>query len=835
MFTQLSTFTSGADAVLSVTLTATAQSFPYRQQWRLCRVTTCLAINQSPDQPLYLGRIKNSATKESDFLIRGVKWRRRGGKLPAARSLTKEGSSGVPDEDLIRQNSSLKSTCSTNDMETASLYSEESSGFRQGSESDTVILCSNGNSHSSSVATQMPYPSEFILPSREEAASRIHIVDVYIQGSSPSGGNQDRCLLRSRLLSLATSIACRDFSEDEDIMQGQNMYCRHAERLGGYWHGPKALHPAEVVLYFHFAVLPLDRANGIPPLPYAVQVSPEGDIKINHLACLAHIQKVIGETIQGARILVFNCQDPDPNVTEMFDQTVDCCFDLNSIPDLQSFIRFCEMCYDWLASSNSNTVLFHAESPTATKRLLLLLFAYACFCDSVERQNIRTSKRLKAYLSAYPNGRTSVPVVYLRYSTYMKIFTPFRRQSISRATMSVYSVVVHNCPLFTDHSASIFFKFYSYSPLRHVYTTDVHKLTGRISERAVLLFTEEPISLRGNVIVLCYRLKPEKLERRRVFKLTFHSCEGHKQMLTFKYDAFDEISEAVPATFKMELHLTPVMDDKSVPPESTIGNNFFLENTKKIRHRNSQHLPLGDSIDPLNIIESRDIPLEAVRLSDSLEDIDHVPNRSSLLANTQVLEEVSRELVRNRNQTFNDFFMNACGRQDDKQWGFPVHFKRYASKQPPSPDLRGLKVSKTSVEDWPSNYEMSDRGSIDSGAGLHSDASGGVIDLKKHKSPKHNKSSNDEQLMPPPVSSVVPHARTEKTTPKSVAFLNSTPKRVPPPRPPPLKVAEKMDTNEVEKERQGKTPAGVRSVPTRYFGPLEKYQRVAEKDFAGGE
>lgn len=671
-------------------------------------------------------------------------------------------------------NSSLKSTCSTNDMETASLYSEESSGFRQGSESDTVILCSNGNSHSSSVATQMNSQSAQCTSSA-------------VGSDTASNWETDRTSRGSRLDQV------------------------------------------------------LDRVF--------VQVSPEGDIKINHLACLAHIQKVIGETIQGARILVFNCQDPDPNVTEMFDQTVDCCFDLNSIPDLQSFIRFCEMCYDWLASSNSNTVLFHAESPTATKRLLLLLFAYACFCDSVERQNIRTSKRLKAYLSAYPNGRTSVPVVYLRYSTYMKIFTPFRRQSISRATMSVYSVVVHNCPLFTDHSASIFFKFYSYSPLRHVYTTDVHKLTGRISERAVLLFTEEPISLRGNVIVLCYRLKPEKLERRRVFKLTFHSCEGHKQMLTFKYDAFDEISEAVPATFKMELHLTPVMDDKSVPPESTIGNNFFLENTKKIRHRNSQHLPLGDSIDPLNIIESRDIPLEAVRLSDSLEDIDHVPNRSSLLANTQVLEEVSRELVRNRNQTFNDFFMNACGRQDDKQWGFPVHFKRYASKQPPSPDLRGLKVSKTSVEDWPSNYEMSDRGSIDSGAGLHSDASDaserslkrltkigltkvkkkikGVIDLKKHKSPKHNKSSNDEQLMPPPVSSVVPHARTEKTTPKSVAFLNSTPKRVPPPRPPPLKVAEKMDTNEVEKERQGKTPAGVRSVPTRYFGPLEKYQRVA--------
>ncbi|VDM32725.1 unnamed protein product [Hydatigera taeniaeformis] len=585
-----------------------------------------------------------------------------------------------------------------------------------------------------------------------------------------------------------------------------------------------------------------------------VQVSPEGDIKINHLACLAHIQKVIGELIKGAQILVFNCQEPDPNVTEMFDQTVDCCFDLTSVPDLQSFIRFCDMCYDWLASGESNIVLFHAEGPTATKRLLLLLFAYACFCDSVERQNIRTSRRLKAYLSAYPNGKTNVPVVYLRYSTYMKIFTPFRRQSISKATMSVYCIVVHNFPLFTSHSASIFFKFYSYSPLRHVYTTDVHNFSGRLSERMELLLAEEPISLRGNVVILCYRLKPEKLERRRVFKLTFHSCEGYKEMLTFTYDAFDEVSEAVPATFKMDLYLTPVTENKS---KVVTGNNFFLEDTKKIRHRNNQHPPLVDSIDPLNIIQSRDIPLEALRLSDSLEDITHMPNRSSLLADTLVVEEASRELVRNRSQTFNDFFMNAYSRQEDKQWNFPANFKRSAPRRPPSPNLRGLKASKALEEDWPSIYEMSNRGSSDSGSGLHLDVSDasercvkgitkigfkkvkkkikGMLDLKNHKSPKLSKSNKNEQLMPPPITSVVPRARTERTVSKSVVFLNATPKKTPPPRPPPPKLPEKMETDEPGREWQCKTPAGVRSVPTRYFGPLEKYQRLTEKDFAGGE
>lgn len=161
-----------------------------------------------------------------------------------------------------------------------------------------------------------------------------------------------------------------------------------------------------------------------------------------------------------------------------------------------------------------------------------------------------------------------------------------------------------------------------------------------------------------------------------------------------------------------------------IPLESITRNNFFLENTKKIRHRNNQQPPLVDSIDPLNIIQSRDIPLEAVRLSDSLEDITHTPNRSSLLTDTQLMEEVSRELVRNRSQTFNDFFMNAYGRQEDKQWSFPTRFKRPAPKPPASPNQRSQKASKTSGEDWPSNYEMSSRDSIDSESGLHSDASG---------------------------------------------------------------------------------------------------------------
>ncbi|VDO01108.1 unnamed protein product [Rodentolepis nana] len=47
-------------------------------------------------------------------------------------------------------NTSLKSAGSTYDMETASIHSEESSGFKRGSDSGTVILCSTRNSQSSS-------------------------------------------------------------------------------------------------------------------------------------------------------------------------------------------------------------------------------------------------------------------------------------------------------------------------------------------------------------------------------------------------------------------------------------------------------------------------------------------------------------------------------------------------------------------------------------------------------------------------------------------------------------------------------------------------------------
>ncbi|KAM7537609.1 hypothetical protein Aperf_G00000078902 [Anoplocephala perfoliata] len=457
---------------------------------------------------------------------------------------------------------------------------------------------------------------------------------------------------------------------------------------------------------------------------------------------------------------------------------------------------------------------------------------YSGRCCQSKKQNVRTNRRLKAYLSAYPNGNTSVPVVFLRYAAYMKIFSPFRRQNICKATMSIHSIVLHNTPLFTDNSVDVFLKIYSYSPLRHVYTTHIHNISGRLCQSAVLLFTKEPITVRGDVIILCYRLKRGGIERRRVFKLIFHSCEGHEKVLTFNYDAFDEISEAVPLTFKMDLNLVP-LDDGVL--DNFSGSNVYIENTAEVRQQDKQNPPSGHCIDAMNIIQSRTVSLQAIRLSDSLEDIEHVPNRSSILATSQELEEVTRELIRNRSQTFNEYFMNLFGRNADRnRWSSLTSSKQSTKspKRPPPSDLQRLRApKKTSEMNLASNLETSDRSSIDSGTSVHSESSG-VVSNRKHKKAINDKSDplTDEEMMPPPSKKVVPRS---KAAAKSVAFLNATPLKVPPPRPPPPKLVNAIKIDREREERQGKTPAGVRSVPTKYFGPREKYQKLGEKDFGG--
>ena len=158
--------------------------------------------------------------------------------------------------------------------------------------------------------------------------------------------------------------------------------------------------------------------------------------------------------------------------------------------------------------------------------------------------------------------------------------------------------------------------------------------------------------------------------------------------------------------------------------ESSRTSNFYLEDSKEIRQRDIKYCASGSTIDPLNIIHSRDLSLEEIRLSDSLEDIDHVPNRSSLLPDTSELEEINRELARNRSQTFNDFFKNAYIRHEKMQWSLSLPKKSTAPPRPPMPDLSRPKVPRAVEEDFTSNCGLSDRSSIDSGASLHSDCSG---------------------------------------------------------------------------------------------------------------
>uniref|UniRef100_A0A0R3TEV6 Cmyb_C domain-containing protein n=1 Tax=Rodentolepis nana TaxID=102285 RepID=A0A0R3TEV6_RODNA len=333
----------------------------------------------------------------------------------------------------------------------------------------------------------------------------------------------------------------------------------------------------------------------------------------------------------------------------------------------------------------------------------------------------------------------------------------------------------------------------------------------------------------------------------------FHSCEGHKDVLTFNYDAFDEISAAVPVTFKLVLNLVP-KPEELIDDRANQGN-IFIENAKDVRTKDNQSSPLSNCIESVNIIESRNASIEAIRLSDSLEDIRHIPNRSNLLATSQELEEITRELAQNRSQTFNEYFMDPFGTLTcEQQWSLQTPKKRKAPKRPPPPDPQRVKTLRGSSEmNWNTNCGTSDRCSIDSGTSLHSDSSDlsersfkrlampalkklkkrikNVVDMKGHKkASKQSKSLVDAELMPPPNATTVPLS---KVAAKSVVFLNATPTKIPPPRPAPPKLTENMEVVDEVRGRQGKTPSGVRSVPTKYFGPQEKYQKLAEKDFSG--
>lgn len=155
-------------------------------------------------------------------------------------------------------------------------------------------------------------------------------------------------------------------------------------------------------------------------------------------------------------------------------------------------------------------------------------------------------------------------------------------------------------------------------------------------------------------------------------------------------------------------------------------SDVYIENTAEVRQQDAQNPASGNCIDGVNIIQSRNVSLKAIRLSDSLEDVEHVPNRSTLLATSQELEEITRELVRNRSQTFNEYFMNLFGRNADKrQWSSLTSIKQKSPKRPFPPEAKCPRAIRESFEmDWTTNFGTSDRSSIDSGTSLHSESSG---------------------------------------------------------------------------------------------------------------
>ncbi|KAL7065376.1 hypothetical protein AAHC03_04532 [Spirometra sp. Aus1] len=386
-------------------------------------------------------------------------------------------------------------------------------------------------------------------------------------------------------------------------------------------------------------------------------------------------------------------------------------------------IAFCEVFYDWLALDPRHTILFHAESAAALQRLLILLYSYACFCDSMERKNIQISRCIKEYISAYPNGSVCPSVAFLRYAEYMSLFSPYRRMGLLRATMSIHCMAIFNLPLFSDSCVRVFFKFYSYCPSRPIYTTATCKVNGKPNNQLVIQFCEAPIMLRGDVVLVCYRLCEQKFARQRLFRLNFHSCEAYSDVLTFPHDAFDELYEATPGTFKVDLHLSKCPD---VNPRRT---NCFVENTQRTLARQSAQRSATNPLSSLNIIEQGKPSEMELRLADSLEDLvvgsQNAPlpckRRSHEGLQTFRTENFSQHLTKKKTS----FGASCAGR-----WNFEASLAKSrlktainaAPERPPPPKITGSSC-RPRADDGCSlslNASTNSRESVDSGASFPS-------------------------------------------------------------------------------------------------------------------
>ncbi|CAL8105273.1 unnamed protein product [Calicophoron daubneyi] len=337
------------------------------------------------------------------------------------------------------------------------------------------------------------------------------------------------------------------------------------------------------------------------------------------------------EITNGCEVLVINCGEPNTQLMTIFKWIQNCPFKLDGYPDLATFVAFCERVYDWLATSSSHVILLNAEAEEAQTRLLLLCCALASFYETSERRDPTTSQLLYRYVSSYPNGTIQTPVAWLRYAGYMRLFSPENCLSILRASIHIYHIVIYNFPVFEENKLRIFFKLYSGSPLRLVYTTGIYDFIGTKTSNLLISFKNVPgsqhpndgISAQGNITLIAYHCRPYPSRRLRLFRLHFHSCQSITDPIDFCREDFDEICDAFPMNTNLRLHCS----NRPIISEATHLSVRVEQVTPGSLANGGLPPPTSNELGkPMK-------PDDAVRMFDSLEDIPNsyrgsYPNRT---------------------------------------------------------------------------------------------------------------------------------------------------------------------------------------------------------------
>ncbi|KAG5453677.1 hypothetical protein CSKR_201807, partial [Clonorchis sinensis] len=341
---------------------------------------------------------------------------------------------------------------------------------------------------------------------------------------------------------------------------------------------------------------------------------------------LLQAQTRLYELTNGSKVLVVNCGEVNTQIMTIFPLIQNCPFDLDGYPDLATFIAFCERVHDWLLLSSTHVLLLHAEGVAAQTRLLLLLRSLSSYYETNERYDPTTSRMLRQYITSYPNGKLLSPVAWLRYSGYMRLFSPENSLGILRATVGIYNLAFYNFPVFEENKLRLFIKFYSGFPLRHMYTTSIHDFSSTNTCNIIIRFTNDTDSsssnvglrLQGNISLIAYHCRPYPARRLRLFRLHLHSCQCIVDPLTFQKDDFDDLCDAFPSTMRMELHTTNRNPSTSVcvdVREERISPNSAFGESTTTGFPGSASTPVKNHLsDPMS-------PDNAVRLHDSLENL----------------------------------------------------------------------------------------------------------------------------------------------------------------------------------------------------------------------